>query len=116
LHCVAFRFVGVEHANGDSSDGSANILDDDLDSIRFLPKLEYLNLVGTVVTRSGLEKLKTLPKLKRLFLFHTPIPESDQGAVRQLFPKTKIDFGNYVVPTLPSDTTKLTKSYTVPKN
>jgi uncharacterized membrane protein len=93
---------------------NANILDEDLDSIRSLGKLEYLNLVGTAVTRSGLEKLRTLPKLKRLFLFHTPIPESDQGAVQQLFPKTKIDFGNYVVPTLPSDTTKLTKPYIVP--
>jgi hypothetical protein len=94
---------------------NANIMDEDLDSIQSLPKLEYLNLVGTAVTRSGLEKLRTLPKLRRLFLFHTPIPESDQSAVSQLFPKTKVDFGNYVVPTLPGDTTKLTKPYIVPR-
>jgi uncharacterized membrane protein len=94
---------------------NANIMDEDLDSIQSLPKLEYLNLVGTAVTRSGLEKLRTLPKLKRLFLFHTPIPEADQSAVRELFPNVKIEFGNYIVPTLPGDTTKLTKPYTVPK-
>jgi uncharacterized membrane protein len=95
---------------------NANITDQDLLSIQSLPKLEYLNLVGTGVTRSGMEKLGALPKLKRLFLFHTPIPEGDQGAVRQLFPKVNVDFGNYTVPTLPSDTSKITKPYIVPKN
>ena len=95
---------------------NANITDQDLLSIQSLPKLEYLNLVGTEVTRSGVEKLSALPKLKKLFLFHTPIPEADQGAVRQLFPKVTVDFGNYHVPTLPSDTSKITKPYIVPKN
>ena len=94
---------------------NANITDQDLLSIQSLPELEYLNLVGTGVTHSGLEKLSALPKLKKLFLFHTPIPEADQGAVRQLFPKVSIDFGNYNVPTLPSDTSKVTKPYIVPK-
>ncbi len=93
----------------------SNITDNDMPAIQSLSGLQYLNLVGTSTTLAGLEKLKLLNGLTKIYLYHTKINEADGAALRQLFPKASIDFGNYKVPTLPSDTAIQKERYTVPK-
>jgi len=80
------------------------ITDDALKSISSLKNLQYLNLKGTAVSLSGLQNLKDLKNLKSLFLYQTKVTEKEEERIRELFPQTEINFGNYSVPTLESDT------------
>ncbi|HEY5825483.1 MAG TPA: hypothetical protein VIT44_14005, partial [Cyclobacteriaceae bacterium] len=80
------------------------ITDDAMKSISSLKNLQYLNLKGTAVSLKGLEYLKDLKNLKSLFLYQTKVTEKEEGRIRELFPQTEINFGNYSVPTLESDT------------
>ena len=80
------------------------ITDKALESISSLKNLQYLNLKGTTVSLMGLGQLKDLKKLKTLFVYQTKVTEKEEGRIRELFPHTEINFGNYSVPTLESDT------------
>lgn len=84
-----------------------NITDEGMGPIVNLKQLIYLNLKGTSVTLTGIEKLKSLSNLKNLFLYQTKISESEQENIKTLLVGVKIDFGNYVVPMLVSDTSKI---------
>lgn len=69
-----------------------------------LKNLVYLNLVGTPVTRKDVSALKSITNLQSLYLYQTAVSGQEYAAVQQLFPKTIIDTGNYVVPLLATDT------------
>jgi uncharacterized membrane protein len=80
------------------------ITDEALKSISTLKELQFLNLKGTTVSVKGLENLKDLKLLKSLFLYQTKVDKKNEERIRELFPQAEIDFGNYFVPTLESDT------------
>lgn len=82
----------------------AVISDKVLAKVASLTNLVFLNLKGTAVTARGIESLKTLPRLRHLFLYQTKISREDQAAIKSWFPHTIVDFGDYEVPTLASDT------------
>ncbi|HWB24973.1 MAG TPA: c-type cytochrome domain-containing protein [Chitinophagaceae bacterium] len=82
-----------------------NITDKGLASLQTLQALQYLNLVGTNITAEGLMQLKGLKKLHSLFVYQTGINKSAYAQLRTSFPKTSIDTGGYIVPTLVTDTT-----------
>jgi len=86
----------------------SNITDVQLAEINPLNKLAVLNLVGTKITAAGLQKIKNLKNLEALYLYQTGIEAEKFDEIQKTFPKAKIDFGNYEVPTLESDTTVFT--------
>jgi len=81
------------------------ISDNGVTNLASLSKLRYLNLVGTKVTAKGLASLGKLSHLQQLYLFKTAVSLNDSMLLRTLLPKTDINFGNYQVATLASDTT-----------
>ena len=80
------------------------ISDNGLTNLNQLEQLQYLNLVGTKVTTQGLTPLSKMKNLKEIYLFNTAITNEDSAALKSLFPNVLIDWGNYQVPTLASDT------------
>ena len=87
---------------------NTNLDDENLTYFQPLKELVYLNLVGTKLTASGLKKINELQKLESLYLFQTGIDRSEFESIQLIFPNSKIDSGNYLVPILESDTTVLT--------
>ncbi|MDX1942073.1 MAG: c-type cytochrome domain-containing protein [Saprospiraceae bacterium] len=81
----------------------------DLNYLSNLKELRYLSLVGTQVNIQNLLALSKLAQLQQLYLFQTNITRVDSIQIQQLLPKTKLDFGNYQVATLASDTTVFKK-------
>ncbi len=75
-----------------------------VESLRELKDLEYLNLVGNFFSIEGLETLKSLRNIKKLFLFETRVSKNDSERVKALFPKAEIDLGGYEVPIVATDT------------
>ncbi len=92
---------------------NSNLSDDDVGVLQDLMQLEYLNLVGTAVTASGLSKI-SLPGLKHLYLFKTAITPGDVQGLKQQFPNAELILGNFQVPTFESDTTERKEKYVVP--
>jgi uncharacterized membrane protein len=90
-----------------------NISDQGLAALKALKELRYLNLVGTKVTAQGVMQLSSLTKLRSLYVYQTGISGNDWQSLQKAFPKTQVDTGGYVVPTLVSDTTVL--KYVPPK-
>lgn len=82
----------------------------DLKYLSNLKELRYLSLVGAQVTTQNLDSLSKLPHLHQLYLFNTNITRIDSAQIQAFLPKTKLDFGNYQVATLASDTTILKKT------
>lgn len=85
-----------------------NITDVGVKYLSSLNELKVFNCVGTVVTFNGLSELKGLKKLQQLYAFQTKLSGQEWKSLQQLFPSTRIDSGNYVVPTFESDTTLVT--------
>ncbi len=83
---------------------NTGISDKGLMAIQSLKALKYLNLVGTKVTLSGILQLKGLNSLHSLYLYQTDMNKGDWTVLQKAFPKTRIDSGGYLVPTLPNDT------------
>jgi len=81
------------------------VTDNGLKNLGALTNLRYLNLVNTKVTAKGISELKTLPKLRSVYLYKTLVTKQDWPVLQQSFPKTKLDSGGYIVPTLATDTT-----------
>jgi uncharacterized membrane protein/mono/diheme cytochrome c family protein len=75
-----------------------------LDSLRTLNNLVYLNLSGTAVTKEDLLGLKSLPKLKQLYLYQTKVDKSQWASLRAAFTHTLLDSGGYSLPFLVTDT------------
>jgi uncharacterized membrane protein len=94
---------------------NSNFSDEDVAAIGALTKLEYLNLVGTSVTVSGLAQI-SLPQLKHLYLFRTNVSEAEIVNLKEHFPSAELIPGKYQVPTLRSDTTEQKEKYVVPEN
>lgn len=82
-----------------------HVTDNGLKDLAALANLRYLNLVDTKVSAQGIRQLKTLPKLASVYLYKTLVTKQDWDGLQQAFPKTRLDSGGYIVPTLVTDTT-----------
>jgi len=85
------------------------ITDNGLSNLKGLHELRHLNLVGTKVTGKGIIQLKDLKKLESLYLYQTAVNDAERKLITQNFPKTKIDYGGYTVPSFASDTVVVKK-------
>jgi uncharacterized membrane protein len=79
-----------------------NLEDEWLKNVGECKSVVTLNLRNTKISQSGLEVLKGLDKLHYLNLYGTQVADADK--VRKMFPNVQIEFGNYEVPALPTDT------------
>ncbi|GEO09573.1 c-type cytochrome domain-containing protein [Segetibacter aerophilus] len=84
---------------------NTNLTDKELPALNSLQHLQNLNLTGTKVSAQAILQLQKLKELKTMYLYQTSISKSDSLKLKTAFAKTEIDFGNYFVPLLPSDTT-----------
>jgi uncharacterized membrane protein len=84
---------------------NSNLDDNKMNYFETLDSLVSLNLVGTKVSSSGFEKIQNLQNLESIFLYQTNIDEVGLQQLNQSFPLATIDFGNYIVRVLESDTT-----------
>lgn len=80
------------------------ITDAGLSKLNGLTNLQYLNLNQTKVTTNGIKLLTDLKKLQALFIYRTGVKAEELPDLQTMFPNTKIEIGNYVVPLLKSDT------------
>lgn len=83
------------------------ISDAGLAKLKNLKELGSLNLVGTKVTAKGIMQIKDLKALKYLYLYKTSITPAERDELKKSFPETILDFGNYSLPMLASDTTEV---------
>ena len=83
---------------------NTNITDWQLAELNSLNELQYLNLVNTKITLAGLLKLSNLKKLSQLYLGQTSITANDLNKIKSVFPNVKVDFGNYKIEKLITDT------------
>ncbi|MBN8576391.1 MAG: hypothetical protein J0L66_05580 [Cytophagales bacterium] len=81
------------------------ITDTGLSQLNALTQLQYLNLNQNNILATGVKELTGLKNLRSLFVFGTNITADDVPALQSIFPNAKIEIGNYVVPTLETDTT-----------
>jgi Leucine-rich repeat (LRR) protein len=86
---------------------NTEITDKGLMKLKKLKDLGSLNLMGTKVTAKGIVELKELKSLKYLYLYQTAVTPQERDQLKQSFPETAIDFGDYTVPTLVTDTTEV---------
>lgn len=109
LNLESWEFIGNLKNLRKISVKNTNLNDASIKGIGQLQNLVVLNLVSTQVTMDGLKSLNQLEKLRSLFLYQTPVENNDYHLIQTLFPGVVIDTGNYVVPTLDSDTTVFKK-------
>ena len=83
---------------------NSGITDEGLATLSSLGNLQYLNLTNTKISTQGLLRLKLLGELQTVYVYQTLIQPTDMEMLRKEFPNAKIEIGNYVVPTLESDT------------
>ena len=80
------------------------------EGIRYLAQLQELrslNLVNTEITALGLEKLRGNKEIKNIYLYQTGVKEADMARLKTIFPKSQLEFGNYTLPMLATDTTEV---------
>ncbi len=73
-------------------------------NIKILSALEHLksiNLIGSKFEKVHLEKLSSFPKLARVYLYKTKVDSTGVSSLKN--GQIKIDFGNYELPPIPSD-------------
>ncbi len=73
-------------------------------SLKTLMNLRYLNLSNTLVTSQSIVPLASLINLQSLYIYNTEIKEEEIGAIQKALPNTEIEWKDYLVPTLPTDT------------
>jgi hypothetical protein len=83
---------------------NTNISDAQLIELNSLHDLQYLNLVNTKITIGALLKLSDLKKLTQLYIGQTGISSADLNKIKNIFPNAIIDFGNYQIENLITDT------------
>jgi uncharacterized membrane protein len=83
------------------------ITDAALTQLNTLSNLQYLNLNQTKITATGIKSLSRLKNLQSLYIYGTDVKADELPDLQSAFPNIKIEIGNYVVPTLESDTTIL---------
>jgi len=81
-----------------------SVTDEGISSLKSLSKLQLLNLVGTRVTATGVLTLSPLKKLQAIYLYQTNVNIEGWKELKSAFPKTQLDTGGYVVPSLATDT------------
>jgi uncharacterized membrane protein len=86
---------------------NTSISDAGIKKLSKLKDLTSLNLVGTPVTAKGVIQLCDLKELKYIYLYKTSISQSEMEELRKNFPETTLDFGNYTLPMLQTDTTEV---------
>lgn len=86
---------------------NTSIDDDRLKQIASLKKLTSLNLVGTGVTAQGLLALSNLKDLRNVYLYKTDIKPAERKQLNDNFRDVHIDYGNYTLPMLITDTTEI---------
>ena len=86
---------------------NTTISDQGLVKLKKLNDLGSLNLVGTRVTANGVMQIKDLKSLKYLYLYKTSITAAEREELKKNFPETTLDFGNYSLPMLATDTTEV---------
>ena len=82
----------------------STITDNELHILNSLTQLQYLNLVGTKISLKGLLGLTAIKNLKQLYIAQTSITKKDVVVLQKNFPLAKIDFGNYTMEKLATDT------------
>lgn len=80
------------------------ITDTGLSQLNSLTQLQYLNLNQTNISATGVKQLTGLKNLRSLYVFGTNVTADDVPVLQSIFPNTKIELGNYIVPTLETDT------------
>lgn len=83
---------------------NTTINDMQLAELNSLNELQYLNIVNTKITLTGLLKLTNLKKLSQVYLGQTSITAKDLNKIKNVFPNAKVDFGNYHLEKLITDT------------
>jgi uncharacterized membrane protein len=78
-----------------------------LDALRGLPNLNYLNLTGDSVGAAQVAALKGSPKLTEIYLYQTKVRRADWDALRRDFPRAMLDTGGYAIPFLATDTAEV---------
>jgi hypothetical protein len=86
---------------------NTSITDNGLAQLKADTNLHYINLVHTSVTAKGVGELKSIKGLRSIFLYQSAVDRTDWPALKNLFPKTMLDSGGYVVPILKTDTTQV---------
>jgi hypothetical protein len=56
------------------------------------------------VTSQSIVPLASLINLQSLYIYSTKIKEEEIGAIQKALPNTEIEWKDYLVPTLPTDT------------
>lgn len=100
-NCVALRKLLIDNTA---------VTDSGLVALKSLTHLKYLNLVNTKITANGLRPLADLKELAAIYLYKTRVSKTDWSYLKQVFSKTFLDSGGYVVENLPSDTVILKKA------
>ena len=85
----------------------SRITDNGIKQLNDLTELQHLNVVGTHISVKGLLQLNDLKKLVTVYCYQSQVKPEDLPALKRLFPKTEFNFGGYIVPTLPGDTSVL---------
>ncbi len=93
--CTVLTRLSMEHST---------ITDNELHILNSLTQLQYLNLVGTKISLKGLLGLTAIKNLKQLYIAQTSITKMDVVVLQKNFPLAKIDFGNYTMEKLATDT------------
>lgn len=83
----------------------ASISDNGIGQLKALTHLSSLNLAYTGATIESIRQVASIPSLKELFLFNTKVSDDDLSQLKRDFPKVFFEKGDYLVPTLQSDTT-----------
>lgn len=83
------------------------ITDAGLMQLNTVTNLQYLNLNQTKITATGIKSLSKLKNLQSLYIYDTGVEATELDDLQKALPNTKIEFGNYIVPTLETDTTIL---------
>ena len=81
-----------ERSNGQRGMPSAQ-RDATLAHLTALPRLEYLNLYGTAVTDAGLEPLKGMKRLRKLYLWQTKVSYDPAMALQAGTPGLEVNLG-----------------------
>jgi hypothetical protein len=93
--CRNLTRLSIEHTN---------ITDSQLAYLSKLGNLQYVNLVGTKITVQGMEQLKVLTQLENIYLGQTGVKGNEFAQLQKIFPKAKIDSGNYRLEFIAADT------------
>ena len=83
------------------------ITDQGVVGLKSMTMLQHLNLNYTKVTAVGVMALVLLKNLQSVYLYGTNIKHEEMAELNWYFSYTHLEFGNYIVPALPTDTVEV---------